>query len=161
MAVVIVTANITKMKQNNQINSSVKMANMLAYVRFKLNIPNFDTEDELIAYLLVHPNAKLNMHYLVVSYDSTFVLDWLEKHDLLNTDYVMRQIAAYGSAELMQCCKDKGFDTSGYCDVAFRHQRRSMLEWLQHHGCCCDKTSRFHELCRCGRSGWCNRCGND
>lgn len=104
----------------------------------------FDTEDELVVYLSTHPNAMVNICDCLVYSDNTHVLDWFERHDLLDIDRLIQRMAGCGNIKLMQHCKDKGFDTSGCCSIAFINNRGDMLKWFQAHGCRCDKTQHYH-----------------
>ena len=107
-------------------------------------LPQTDTETELAQYI------GNQTHYLYCLTRSAAIneeintLNWLDKHNILNTNDVVISVAAHSVLSMIKYCIDKGYDTTECCHILRLNNHLTTLKWLENNGCKCDKSKNYH-----------------
>jgi hypothetical protein len=107
-------------------------------------IPVTNTDEELAEYIR---NQNYHLRWLTqfaVINEEVCILDWLEEYHLLDPTIVVRTVAAAGSINMIEYCRDHGYDLSDCCWVAWLYNHKPLLNWLQINGCC-DSHCQYHK----------------
>src|SRR5579863_4181918 len=118
--------------------------NLITWARNIGYIPVTNTDEELAEYIRDQPHHLRWLIDFVVINEEVGILDWLEEYHLLDPTIVIRIVAAVGSIDMMEYCRDRGYDTSDCCWVAWLYSQVVMLDWLQVNGYC-DSHCQYHK----------------